>query len=208
MLSRLARFVLDADIYPRLRLPGGVPYAVSTILHYAILVSALGVGIGFGLQNIINNFVSGLILLFERPVKVGDVIQVGDAGGVVRRIGIRASVIHTPSGSEIIVPNGTLLSERVTNWTLSDRRRAITIPVTISREVALDRVMEVLRLAGSLHPDILKEPAPEILITNIGITISLEVRVWTEMVLEWNVVRSDIAKATNAALINEKIAVA
>jgi potassium-dependent mechanosensitive channel len=112
LVSRFLRFVLEEEIYERLQLPRGLPYAISTVLHYAILLvgffaaaAALGfdmtkftiiagaftVGVGFGLQNIINNFVSGLILLFERPIKVGDVIQVGDAAGVVQRIGIRAT---------------------------------------------------------------------------------------------------------------------
>ena len=86
-----------------------------------ILAGAFSVGIGFGLQNVINNFVSGLILLFERPIKVGDVIEVGGNLGEVSRIGIRASVIRTADGSEVIVPNGSLISSQVTNWTFSDR---------------------------------------------------------------------------------------
>src|SRR4029078_10474803 len=98
--------------------------AAVDVLAYAlpkstILAGAFGVGVGFGLQNIFNNFVSGLILLFERPVQVGDVVQMNDASGIVERIGIRASVVRTTSGSEIIVPNGKLISETVVNWTFS-----------------------------------------------------------------------------------------
>jgi small-conductance mechanosensitive channel len=133
-VSRFVRFLLEEDVYPRAHLSRGVPYAISKTLHYIILlagffvaVAALGVdmtkftilasaftvGVGFGLQNIFNNFVSGLILLFERPVQVGDVVQMNDASGIVERIGIRASVVRTTSGSEIIVPNGKLISETV-----------------------------------------------------------------------------------------------
>ena len=128
--------MLEEDVYHHLHLAAGIPYAISTMVHYVILlvgffvalgalgidlmkvtilVGAFSVGIGFGLQNVINNFVSGLILLFERPIKVGDVIEVGGNVGEVSRIGIRASVIRTTDGSEVIVPNGSLISSQVTN---------------------------------------------------------------------------------------------
>ena len=142
------------------------PYAISSVLHYTVLMigffialAALGVdmtkftilagafsvGVGFGLQNVINNFVSGLIVLFERPIKVGDVIQVGDAIGSVKKIGIRASVVHAQDGSDIIVPNGTLISNQVTNWTFSDRLRAITAQIQVPRNVDQRIAAELLR---------------------------------------------------------------
>jgi small-conductance mechanosensitive channel len=120
LVSRFMRFLLDEEIYPRVHLRRGLPYTISTMLNYIILtigffagVAALGldmtkvtilagaftVGVGFGLQNIFNNFVSGLILLFERPVNVGDVVQIDDASGVIEHIGIRASIIRAPTGS-------------------------------------------------------------------------------------------------------------
>jgi hypothetical protein len=140
LISKFLRFVLEEDVYHHLRLAAGIPYAISTMLHYVILLigffvalgalgidltkvtilaGAFSVGIGFGLQNVINNFVSGLILLFERPIKVGDVIEVGGNVGEVSRIGIRASVIRTADGSEVIVPNGSLISGQV-NIALDD----------------------------------------------------------------------------------------
>jgi small-conductance mechanosensitive channel len=140
IISRLVRFLLQEEVYGRFHLARGSAYAVSTLVHYvvllvgfymaiaalgadmtkfAILAGAFGVGIGFGLQNIFNNFFSGLILLFERPVQVGDLIQVGDQTGVVRRIGIRASIIALDDKSQLIIPNGQLISEKVINRTFA-----------------------------------------------------------------------------------------
>jgi hypothetical protein len=163
-VSRFLRFLLDEDIYYHWHLAQGVPQAISTIVHYAILLigffvglavlgvdltkvtilaGAFTVGVGFGLQTVVNNFVCELILLFERPIKVGDIIQIDTDIGEVRRIGIRACAIRTRDGSEIIVPNGTIISNKVTNWTLSDRYRAIEVSVTVARGPAPQRVIEV-----------------------------------------------------------------
>src|SRR5262249_18104761 len=150
LTTRLVVMVLEDDVYSRTTLPRGVPYALSTLTRYGllltgfllalgtlgfdltritVLLSALGLGIGFGLQQIVNNFISGLIVLFERPVQVGDSIQLGDLGGDVMRIGIRSSTLQTPQGAEVIVPNSTIIQEKVTNWTLSDRRRRIDLDI-------------------------------------------------------------------------------
>lgn len=226
LVSRLARFVLEHDIYPHFHLAHGVPYAISTMLHYSILfvaffmataalgidmtkftilVSAFGVGVGFGLQNIINNFVSGLILLFERPVKIGDSIQVGDAVGTVRRIGIRASVLRTSSGSEIIVPNGTLISTQVTNWTLSRQRRIIVIPISVVRGPEPGHVMEVMKQEAAKHGAVLKEPAPRVMITGLAANLAFELRVWTDEVENWIQIRSDLMLSISEALAKEDI---
>jgi small-conductance mechanosensitive channel len=110
----------------------------------AIIVGALGVGIGFGLQNLVNNFVSGLILLFERPIQAGDTVQVGELTGIVHAIGIRASRVRTYNGSEVIVPNGDLTASQVINWTLSDRSRRIEINVGVAYRYRPADVVEVL----------------------------------------------------------------
>jgi potassium efflux system protein len=140
VVSRVAHHVLEKDVLPRFDLPRGVPGAVSMLAHYAIvlvgilfalaaagielsrfalLAGALGVGIGFGLQNIVNNFISGLILLFERPIQVGDTIEIESLFGKVLRIGIRSSTVRTFEGAEVIVPNAHLIDSKVVNWTLS-----------------------------------------------------------------------------------------
>ena len=98
----------------------------------AIIIGALGVGIGFGLQNVVNNFVSGLILMFERPIQPGDVIEVSGTSGKVREIGMRATTLTTFEGADVVVPNGTLLSEKLINWTLSDMNRRLDVNVGVA----------------------------------------------------------------------------
>jgi small-conductance mechanosensitive channel len=122
------------------------------LTRVTVLVGTLGVGIGFGLQDVVNNFVSGLILLYERPVQVGDVIQVGDVEGIVRRIGIRSSTVFTEQGSEVVVPNAHLISNEVTNWTLSDKRRRTDIDVAVAEAASPERVGELLLQVAGAHP--------------------------------------------------------
>jgi potassium-dependent mechanosensitive channel len=229
LLSRLLRFVLEEEVYQRFYLTRGLPYAVSTILHYTVLLvgfiaglAALGLdmtkvtilagafslGVGFGLQNIVNNFVSGLILLFERPVNVGDVIQIDDATGIVERIGIRASIIRTANGSEVIVPNGKLISDRVTNWTLSNRQRRIEIPVATATGTDPKRIIDLLQSVASKHAEVEDHPPPQAVVVKLGSdSLGFELRVWTNCVAEWAAVRSDLAVAISDALAAENIAI-
>ncbi|MEZ5426369.1 MAG: mechanosensitive ion channel [Pyrinomonadaceae bacterium] len=221
-LSRLIRFILNEDVYPRVKLAEGIPYAISTVLHYSILLvgflmaiaafgidlgkftilaGAFGVGLGFGLQNIVNNFVSGLILLFERPVKVGDVLQLGDVQGDLNRIGLRASVLRTLEGSEIIVPNGHLISEEVVNWTFSDRQRRIEINVGVAYGNDPEHVIEVLTKVALEHPDVLKEPVPRTLFIGFGdSSLDFQLRAWTTVASRWMNVHSDLAIGMHKAL--------
>jgi small-conductance mechanosensitive channel len=144
----------------------------------------------------VNNFVSGLILLFERPVQVGDIIEAGDILGNVRRIGIRASTVRTWHGAEIIVPNAQLVTERVTNWTLSDRQRRIDLPVGVSYGAHPRKVMEMLEAAAHAHPKVLRQPAPQAFFTGFGdSSINLELRAWTDRFEDWFQIRSDLADA-------------
>jgi small-conductance mechanosensitive channel len=227
LLSRLIRFVLQEDVYPRVGLARGLPYALSSLVHYVVVVAgfvfavaevgfdvnrmtilagAFGVGIGIGLQNVVANFVSGLILLLERRVHVGDQIQVGELGGEVREIGLRSSTIRTWEGAEVIVPNGNLTSDRVTNWTLSDRMRRIDLAVGVAYGSAPDRVLEMLRGVAMVHPKVLAEPAPLALCMGFGDSaLNFELRVWTARFEEWLVIRSELAVAIHAALAAAKI---
>jgi potassium efflux system protein len=230
LVSRFLRFLLEEDVYHHFHLAPGIPYATSTMLHYAILLlglfialgalgidltkitilaGAFSVGIGFGLQNVINNFVSGLILLFERPIKIGDIIEVSGIAGEVRRIGIRASVIRTADGSEVIVPNGSLISSNVTNWTFSDVLRAIEVSVNVVRGADPQRVFELLKSTATGHPGVAKEPSPQVYVVNFAAgAITFQLRVWTDQYQEWAQLRSDLSVAVNDALAREKIAIA
>jgi potassium-dependent mechanosensitive channel len=230
LVSKFLRFLLEEDVYHHLHLARGVPYAISTMLHYLILLlgffvalgalgidltkvtilaGAFSVGIGFGLQNVINNFVSGLILLFERPIKVGDVIEVGGNVGEVSRIGIRASVIRTADGSEVIVPNGSLISTQVTNWTFSDRQRAVEVSLNVAGGADPQRVVELLRSTAAAHPGVTKEPAPQVYVTNFSAgAVTFQLRAWTDRHEDWTQLRSDLSVAVNEALARENIAIA
>jgi small-conductance mechanosensitive channel len=230
LVSRFVRFVLEEDVYSHLVLDRGIPYAISTMLHYAILLvgffvalgalgidltkitilaGAFSVGIGFGVQNVINNFVSGLILLFERPIKIGDIIEVSGNVGEVRQIGIRASIIRTKDGSEVIVPNALLISGQVTNWTLSDRGRAVEVSVTVAPTADLDHVAELLKSIAADHPDVGKDPPPQAHVTSITATaVVFQLRIWTERNEAWAQVRSDLSVAINQTLAREEILMA
>jgi small-conductance mechanosensitive channel len=222
LLSAFIRFVLQEDVYPRTRMTRGFSYAVSSLLNYVvltlgfvlalgavgfdltkvtILAGAFGVGLGFGLQSIVNNFVSGLILLFERPIHVGDIVEMGDLLGEVSRIGIRASTVRTYQGAEIIVPNAQLITDRVTNWTLSDRRRRIDVPVGVDYGSPPEKVVEVLEAVARAHPDILKDPTPVALFMTFGdSSINFELRAWTSQFERWPRIRTDLGVGVYAAL--------
>jgi len=229
-LSRFLRFILEEDVYHHWELARGIPQAISTMVHYTILLvgffialAALGVdltkvtilagaftvGVGFGLQTVINNFVCGLILLFERPIKVGDIIQIDTDIGEVRRIGIRACIIRTADGSEVIVPNGTIIANKVTNWTFSDRYRAVEISVTVARGAPPQRVIEVLKKVAASHPTVAKEPAPQAYVVSFGpASATFQLRAWTDHYEDWIQVRSDLSVATDDALMQENMTLA
>lgn len=134
----------------------GLSIAGIEFQNLAIIAGALSVGIGFGLQNIVNNFVSGLILLLERPIRKGDWIKVGNAEGYVREISIRSTTIQTFDRSDIIVPNSEIISGQVTNMMLNDNFSRIILPVSVAHGSDTERVMEILRQAANNHPNVLK----------------------------------------------------
>jgi len=142
-------------------------------------VTGLSVGIGFGLQKIIANFISGLIILFERPVRIGDYVTIGEQSGIVSRIQIRATTLNDLDNREILIPNEALISERVTNWTLSNSVTRLTVPVGIAygsdTDVARDLMLDALRV----NPKVLDTPAPQVLFTGFGASsLDFELRVF------------------------------
>jgi small-conductance mechanosensitive channel len=226
-VSRFIRFLLEEDVYPHVRLPRGLGNALATIIHYAVLVvgfvmalgflgfpmtqltiltGAFGVGLGFGLQQIINNFFSGIIVLAERPIQVGDVIEMDGQIGTVTRIGIRATVMRTLAGSDIILPNGRLIAERVINWTLTERSRGFEMPVNVDSAVPPERVMPVLEAAAKAHPQVSSHPPAVAQLTAFSpAALTFTLRVWTTNVEDWQQVRSEVALAVYAALRKEGI---
>ena len=131
-----------------------------------ILAGALGVGIGFGLQNITNNFISGIIILFERPIKVGDRIQVGDLFGDVVNISMRSTMVVTNDNIAVIVPNSEFISSRVINWSYSDRNVRFNIPVGVSYKEDPEKVKQILLEVAEQDKGVLKSPKPEVLFKN------------------------------------------
>jgi potassium efflux system protein len=221
LLGRAVRALLREDVLARFSLARGVPDAISSVSYYVliaggtlfaigaagvdlsrltIVVGALGVGIGFGLQNIVNNFISGLILLIERPIQVGDILELQDLMGTVKTIGIRASRLRMFDGSEVIVPNGDLVSGRVVNWTLSDRIRRLEVRVGVAYGTEATRVLTLLADVARRHPDVLDTPPPMPLFVGFGdSSLDFVLRFWTgfERVFE---VQSEIMTAIQQAL--------
>ncbi len=217
ILSWLIQALLDAEVMTPHGMEYGVKFAVKTLIHYslillgflfaisvagidmskfAILAGALGVGIGFGLQNIVNNFLSGLILLFEQPVKVGDMISLDDQTGTVSRIGLRSTVVETFDRSEIIVPNSELISQRVVNWTLTSHEVRVVLPVGVAYGTPLAEVLEVLTQTARENGDVLDTPAPSAIFTGFGdSSINFELRAWIASVDDRLRIRSELGLA-------------
>jgi potassium efflux system protein len=217
LLSAFIRFVLEEDVYPRTPITPGRSYATSSLLHYLILAvgfvaaiallgvdlskitvlaGAFSVGIGFGLQSIVNNFVSGLIVLFERPIDKGDSVEVGNLRGTVQHIGIRASVVRTFQGADIIVPNSQFIAEKVTNWTHGDRLMRIELPVGVNYATSPKKDMDVLEATARAHPEVLREPPPQVVFVNFGdSSINFELRAWTDEFANALRIRTDLASA-------------
>lgn len=145
-----------------------------------VLFGALGVGIGFGLQNIANNFISGLIILFERPIKIGDRIEVGDINGDVMNISARATSIITNDNITVIVPNSEFISSQVINWSHSDRNVRFRIPVGVSYKEDPEKIRSVLLKVAEKHPGVLKKPETVVLFDEYGdSSINFYLVVWT-----------------------------
>jgi small-conductance mechanosensitive channel len=222
VLSRMIRAVLEEDVFARVRTQRGVAHAISTFAGYAVLTAgfflalaaagidlgrvtivagALGVGVGFGLQDIVKNLVSGAILLFERPIQPRDTIQLGELLGVVERIGLRSSTVRTVDGAEVIIPNSILASEQIVNWTLSDRRRRIALPVGVAYGTDPERVIAVLLEVARAHRNVLPEPQPLALFQAFGeSSLDFQLLAWTDAFDDYFKTRSELAVAVNRAL--------
>jgi small-conductance mechanosensitive channel len=201
LVARKTRSVLHTQVLERVSLDEGQKYAIERTTQYliyligiviglqsvgaslaslAVFGGALGIGIGFGLQEIANNFISGLILLFERPIKVGDRVEVGGLDGVVERIGGRSTWVRTNDNIVIVLPNSDFITKPVTNWTANDRLVRFAVPLGVSYGSDPDAVRQVLIEVARANTDVLSHPAPDVIFTGFGdSSLDFELRVWT-----------------------------
>jgi small-conductance mechanosensitive channel len=135
---------------------------------FAFVSGAVAIGVGFGAQNIINNFISGWILMSERPVRIGDIVEIGDAYGVVESIGTRSTRIRRVDGVHLLVPNSSMLENTVVNWTLIDRNIRTSISVGVAYGSPVRKVAELIRTAVDEHPDVLQDPPPAVIFDDFG----------------------------------------
>ncbi|MES2454178.1 MAG: mechanosensitive ion channel domain-containing protein [Bacteroidota bacterium] len=173
-----------------------------------IVLGALGVGIGFGLQTLVNNLVSGLIIAFEKPVNVGDVIEVDGQGGTMKSIGFRSSIISTWDGADVVLPNGDLLNAHLTNWTMGGRRKRMTITLGLAYDTDLEKARQVLSSVLDEAEHIMKNPAPSVLYEQFGdSSIGLKIFFWTKDLGESGKIKSELIISITQALRTNKIIV-
>ena len=214
LISRAVQSILAEALFPRRGVERGARISIARLIHYAILLvgfllalttlgvnftnitiigGALGVGIGFGLQTIVNNFVSGLILLFERPVRVGDYIEVEGLWAEIRNIGLRATVVQTFDRADMVIPNSELISNRVTNWTRTNRIVRVRIPVGVAYGSDLALVMKILLECAQENPSVMSSPTPQALFMGFGdSSLNFEIRLFTPDVDHKFVLQSEL----------------
>ena len=214
MTRRVTRWLVD-HVLARRGFDIGMREALGTIVRYVIislgtlvilqaagieltslnvLVGAVGVGLGFGLQNITSNFFSGLILLFERPIKMGDRVEIAGCVGEVREIAARATTLVTDENVAIIVPNSQFVAERVTNWSRPGKFTAYVVPFHVSHGSDPALVRQVLLAAADKHQDVLRDPAPEVEFVEVGLgALRFQLQVWSSKHLKTaGTLRSDL----------------
>lgn len=228
--ARAVRRVLREELPGHRHLARGVGSSIATLSYYAVLLAgflialsaagvalgqlaivfgALGVGIGFGLQNIVNNFVSGLVLMFERPIQPGDTVDAAGVSGTVREISLRSTTIRTADGADTVIPNGLLLNGSLTNWTMYDRTRRFEITIGVADDADPDRVLTILSAQVEATAGLSTEPPPRVMLTDYGEGgLRFVVSVWTEDPGSWGTVRNALLTRIHSALQAEDIAVA
>ncbi|WFF43277.1 mechanosensitive channel MscK [Salinicola endophyticus] len=206
MMARNLPGLLEVMVLSRLSLKQGSAYAISSLLSYTIvgtgvvaalgtlgvswdklqwLVAALGVGLGFGLQEIFANFISGLIILFERPMRIGDTITLGQLHGSVSRIRIRATTVTDFDRKEIIIPNKTFVTDQLINWSLSDNVTRVVLTYGVAHGSDLDTVHQLLRQAAEANRRVLKDPEPQVFCISYGPTaFNFELRIFVNDLLD------------------------
>lgn len=221
LISRMIKKLFEKRIFSRLQMDESIGYSLVRVSQYlvmsigiivsfqfvgidlsglAVIFGLLSVGIGFGLQTIVANFIAGLVLLFERPIRVGDRITVGETEGDVLEINLRSTTVKSLNNISIIVPNSEFISTNVINWSHGDQRVRLDLPVGVSYNSDLDLVIRTLQEVAEENPDILKKPQPEVNFTSFGDSAwNLELRVWINDPKIYQQIRSDI----NCAIVRK-----
>jgi small-conductance mechanosensitive channel len=172
----------------------------------AIILGALSVGIGFGLQSLINNLVSGLILAFEKPINVGDVVEFGGQSGTMKSIGFRSSIITTWEGADVIIPNGNLLNEQMINWTMGNSSRRVEIVTGVAYGTDLEKTKKLLLDLLAADKRITAFPKPSVLIKELNSgAIELRILFWIEHYSTWIQTKSDMIETIDEAFKKEGI---
>jgi potassium-dependent mechanosensitive channel len=183
-------------------------YAGFSLSNIAIIAGALSVGIGFGLQNLVNNFVSGLILLAERPIRVGDMVVVGGEEGYVRKISVRSTELETFDGAHVLVPNSYFVAEKVKNWTFRNNIRRIAIPIGVAYGSDARQVQAVLLKVAADNPDILKTPGPAVTLDEFApASVNFTLYTFIADITKTGSVRTELAMAILAAFAQAGIVI-
>lgn len=221
VVSRLLSRKLLEKVLTRMQVEEGTRYTMLRVVEYvciligaiiafqsiginlsglAVIFGLLSVGIGFGLQNVTSNFVAGLILLFERPIKVGDRVTVGDVEGDVMEINIRSTAVRSLNNIAIIVPNSEFVSSKVINWSHGDPKIRLDINVGVSYSSDLDTVLRALKEVALENPEVLDDPEPDVHLLEFGDSAwIMKLRVWIRDPKRHPVVRSDL----NCAIVHK-----
>ena len=230
ILVRNIQGILEILLFSRVKLSQGTPYTITTLLTYILvavggawafstlgmswsklqwLFAALSVGLGFGMQEIFANFVSGIILLFERPIRVGDTVTINDVTGTVAKIRIRAITMIDPDRKEVIVPNKSFVTGQVTNWALSNTVTRLVISVGVAYGSDLELVKRLLLQAANEQPSVLKDPEPRALFLTFGAsTLDHELRVYVGQVSERNDTLDALNRRVNQLFAENNIDIA
>ncbi len=228
LISEWIRRLLVKQVLKKTQIANGTKESIGTMVKYLIIVGgffsilqtngidlsafgvlagAIGVGIGFGLQNITNNFISGLIILFEQPIKVGDRIEVGDVSGDVVQISARATTVVTNDNISVIVPNSQFIDSQVINWSHNEHRIRFNFPVGVSYKEDPEKIKKILIQVAKANPGVLPNPEADVLFDSYGDnSLNFNLRVWTsEYVNKPKVLKSQLYYAIFERFTQEKI---
>ncbi len=178
---------------------------------FAFMGGAIAIGVGFGSQNLVNNFMSGLILLVERPIRVGDLVNVDGIDANVEHIGTRSTRVKTRENLEILIPNSKFLENSVTNWTLSDTRVQTSVSVGVAYGSPVQEVIAVLQAVVRDHPGVHQSPKPVVLFEDFADSaLTFEVHFWIEQkcIMDGDILRSEVRASIDAAFRRSKICIA